>query len=93
VFDAAVREAITRSNQIRTAIAEDALFARIVSRRASPAETIFFLVNRSEGRWRHVPTIRHTGPQGGPLLVTLSGEERARRLAQHLEHRTGESPP
>jgi hypothetical protein len=60
-FDAAVKQAEQESDQQRVGMVEDSMFGRIVAGKASPAETIFFLVNRGGGRWRHIQTIQHTG--------------------------------
>lgn len=68
VFDKAAEEAQGESDAHRVKMVEDSLFARIVDGKASPAETIFFLVNRGKGRWRHIQTIQHTGPQGESLI-------------------------
>lgn len=79
-FDAAVVAARDTSDDVRVAMAEDSLFARIVSGKASPAETIFFLVNRGKGRWRHIQTIQHADADGGklpPVTVRVVREERA----------------
>jgi hypothetical protein len=68
-FDALVRAAIEGSDKIRVSMVEDSLFARVVAGKASPAETIFFLVNRGGGRWRHIQTVRHEGGEDGKGLT------------------------
>ena len=74
-FAAAVKEAEQESDRHRVAMVEDSMFARIVAGKASPAETIFFLVNRGQGRWRHIQTIQHTGPSDGALVVRVVRED------------------
>lgn len=66
-FDAEVTVAQQDSDRIRVGNVEDGLYARILKGKAAPAETIFFLVNRSNGRWRHIQRIEHTGKAGENL--------------------------
>lgn len=73
-FDAMVKQAEQESDTQRVGMVEDSMFARIVAGKASPAETIFFLVNRSGGRWRHIQTIQHAGEGGGAMVVRVIRE-------------------
>lgn len=66
-FDKAVGELQQVVDDIRLAMVEDATFERIIGERASAAEVIFYLINRSKGRWRDVRHVRLAGPDGGPV--------------------------
>ncbi len=46
---------------------EDATFTRIIEGKATGGEVIFWMINRSHGRWREVRHVRLAGPDGGPL--------------------------
>lgn len=95
-FDAAVLETRDRANEIRLAAVEDSLFSRIIAGTASAGETIFWLVNRSNGRWRDVKRVEHSGailhgllaavaamPSNEVLaLMELPEEEKRRRLLE-----------
>jgi hypothetical protein len=68
-FDQQVKAIQHASDSIRLALVEDSLFSRVVASTASPAEVIFFLVNRGGGRWRHVQRIEHVGDPDHPVQV------------------------
>ena len=72
VFDRAVVAVQAAVDAVRAALVEDSLFARIIKGDASAAETIFFLVNRSKGRWRHVQHVKHSGQVVG-LVAFVQG--------------------
>jgi len=68
-FAEEVRQARDRQDSFRVQVVEDCLFDRLTKARASPAEEIFFLCNRSLARCRHVATIRaeRSGPDDAPI--------------------------
>lgn len=69
-FDQKVRQAIKSADAMRVSLVEDSLFDRIVKGEAKASETIFYLVNRGRGRWKHLSRIEHTGAGGTPLPAT-----------------------
>lgn len=77
-FDGAVESIRNTADEIRVAKVEDSMLARILRGKAAAAETIFYLVNRSAGRWRHVQHI-----QQQQINVDLSNltEEELQRVA------------
>lgn len=68
-FDAAMTSTMAEQDATRVSIVEDQLFYRLSKGKASAAEMIFYLVNRSGGRWQHVQRIEHTGREGTPLEI------------------------
>ncbi len=54
---------------------------------------IFWLKNRQRDRWRDKQDHEHTGKDGGPIRMDLSGLDENERtvLREILERRTGES--
>lgn len=60
-FDAGYIRARDTSDKGRAALAEDALFARIMKGKAAPAETTFFLTNRDPERWKSRQYRTHEG--------------------------------
>jgi len=60
-FDAKVGAAVAQADQIRMMAVEDSLFARILAGTASGAEVIFWMINRSDGRWKDVRRVVHSG--------------------------------
>ena len=92
-FDSAVSALTDGIDDQRVRMVEESMFARIVKGEATAAETIFYLVNRGRGRWRHVQKINveHSGPDGGPIkteqtidLSSLSTET-LRRIRADLD--------
>jgi transposase-like protein len=71
VFDRAVADSQQRQDDLRLALIEDTMFERIAKGRATAAETIFWLVNRSRGRWKHLATIQHSIEAQRPGSITL----------------------
>ncbi|MEO7520643.1 MAG: hypothetical protein ABIW79_02385 [Gemmatimonas sp.] len=65
-FDEAYQSAQQTSDAVRTSYVEDSLFARSIAGRAHAAETIFFLKNRSNGRWTDRREL--TGAEGKDLI-------------------------
>jgi hypothetical protein len=85
-FRAALDGARQEQQEVQVALVEESLAARSIQGRATAAETIFFLVNRSP-RWRHVNRVEVTGAGGGPVQhqQAMSDEQRLERVAQLLQ--------
>ena len=66
-FNEALSALQANIDDIRLTMVEDSLVARCLKPDAPPALVIFYLVNRSGGRWRHIQRHEHTGPEGGPI--------------------------
>ena len=66
-FDEALSALQANIDDIRNQLVEDSLVARCLKDSCPPALVIFYLVNRSRGRWRHVQRHEHTGPEGAPI--------------------------
>lgn len=60
-FNVEVEEAIAAADRIRLMAVEDSMFQRIIGGDATGAETIFWLINRSDGRWKDVRRVVHSG--------------------------------
>ena len=73
VFNESVERIRNTADEIRVAKVEDSMLARILRGKAAAAETIFYLVNRSRGRWRHVQHIQQQ--QINVDLSNLTDEE------------------
>ncbi len=70
-FDEQVRIAMAAADEFRVSMVEDTLYRRLIAGKASPAEVIFYLVNRASHRWQHVYKIEHTA-RGGEALIPLA---------------------
>jgi hypothetical protein len=68
-FDIAMTQARRMRDELDVAEVEQTLVRRCIAGTATSAETIFFLVNRSAGRWRHVQRIEHAGDPDRPVQV------------------------
>jgi hypothetical protein len=68
-FDAALCERRRLRDELNVAEVEDTLVRRCITGKSSAAETIFFLVNRGGGRWRHVQRVEHVGQADSPVQV------------------------
>lgn len=68
-FDAAITQARRMRDELDVAEVEQTLLQRCIAGTASAAETIFLLVNRSGGRWRHIQRIEHVGDCSRPDQV------------------------
>jgi hypothetical protein len=51
-IDRYITECILRCDNRRVVAVEDALFKKLIDRKASPAEYIFFLTNRAADKWK-----------------------------------------
>lgn len=69
-FDAAVTKLTEDAPDVRNQMVEDSMFRRIVEDRATAAETIFWLVNRGRGRWKHVSHVRQSNVNLDPANLT-----------------------
>ena len=92
-FDAAITEARRMRDELDVSEVEQTLLRRCIAGTASAAETIFFLVNRSGGRWRHIQRIEHVGDHDSPIQVRqeieqLTTEEKIDRLKAILARYT-----
>ena len=80
-----------RIDDMQLAMVEDSLVARCLKPDCPPVLLIFYLINRSGGRWRHVQRHEHSGPNGGPIRGAraeaaeyLSGDPVKRARMQEL---------
>jgi len=80
-FDAAVARLKDTIEPARVSLVEEALFVRCASAKASPVETIFYLLNKGGDRWIDKRRFEHTGKGGDPIdvrakqVITFAGQE------------------
>ena len=79
-FDRAVLAIQEDVDDIRLGMVEDAVFKRIIEGTASGVLTIFYLINRGKGRWKHVQHIEHSGSIGILSFVQQLSDEQVDRL-------------
>ncbi len=67
-----IRKLEERCDGVRVDMVEDALFNKLISGKAHPAEYIFFLCNRGNGRWKNDYRIEHSGRIEGTDKVIVN---------------------
>ena len=87
--DADFDEAFTRARNIgdgvRLMLVEDRFYKDLIHGRAAPVERIYFLGNRSSGRWQDVRRIDHDFTGEGEALIPLALVRKAVAEAEALE--------
>lgn len=66
-FDAAVLHHVEENDEARTRVVEQTLYDDIVDGKASPAERMFWLVNRDRVRWKNRHSQETLGADGKPV--------------------------